>query len=97
MGIPGFLGFPICPRQPIKATTSCVQYVLQQFKGDHLVFKPPQESHWSPRDLSWGVLSLLVGGPGLSQRPIIWHGGEERVPELAVDEKHNEQHQKEKQ
>lgn len=39
----------------------------------------------------------LVGGPGLSQRPVIWHGGEERVPELTVDEKHNEQHQQEEQ
>lgn len=38
--------------------------------------------------IQWST--LLVGGPGLSQRPIVWHGGEERAPQLAVDEKHNE-------
>lgn len=41
--------------------------------------------------------SLLVGGPGLSQGSVIWHGGEKWVPELAVDEEDNKQHQKKEQ
>lgn len=85
------LGFPT---QLLKATISLVQYV-QQFLGDQLVLKPQQQPQ-SPRDLSRGS-SLLVGGPGLSQWPVIWHGSEERVPQLAVDEEHNEQHQQEEQ
>lgn len=70
----------------------------QQFRGDQfLTF--PQESHLRPRvvEICPGGPVSLVGGPGLSQRPVIWHGSEERVPELAVDEKHNEQHQQEEQ
>lgn len=62
----------------------------------------PGTGHYSPyvshfETDSFQGSSLLVGRPGLSQGSVIWHGGEKGVPELAVDEEDNKQHQQKEQ
>lgn len=43
-----------------------------------------------------GSNGSFVGAAGLSQWPVVRHGGEERVPQLAVDEEHDEEDEEEK-
>lgn len=96
LDVPGYLGLMTTD----KRQQLCESNVQQQFRGELVLNTHRSLTTGSQRcalEVGRGGLSLLVGGPGLSQRPVIWHGGEERVPQLAVDEEHNEQHQEEEQ
>lgn len=42
-----------------------------------------------------GSNGSFVGAAGLSQGPVVRHGGEERVPQLTVDEEHDEEDEEE--
>lgn len=77
----------MCPKQLIKAMCPVRAAAVQ--RRPVLNFRAAEVCPKGP--------SSLVRGAGLSQRPVIWHGGEERVPKLTVDEKHDEQHQQEEQ